>query len=126
MTWPTYLNEMVLGHLPMYGIGWIADYPDPHNFVFTYMHSGGAYAHAQRYSNNVSDDLIEQAISSTNQSERQMLYDQIAELYYDEVPSIMLGQLLSVYFFRDWIQGFVYNPILPGYASYAYYLNKGY
>jgi len=126
MTWPTYLNEMVLGRLPMYGIGWIADYPDPHNFVFPYMHSKGSFAQAQRYSNNVSDDLIEQAISSNNQSERQILYDQISELYYDEVPSIMVGQSLGAYFFRDWIQGFVYNPILPGYASYAYYLSKGY
>ena len=116
---------MELGRLPMYLSGWTADYPDPHNFVFPYMHSKGTFAHAQRYSSEVVDDLIEEAISSSDHSERQILYDQIAELYYDEVPSIMISQLLGVFFFRDWIQGFVYNPIRPTYENYAYYLSKG-
>jgi len=126
MTWPNILEDMVLGRIPMYLNGWQADYPDPHNFVLPYMHSKGTFPNAQRYSNEEADDLIEQAISSSSHSERQMLYDQIAELYYDEVPSIMLAQFLAVFFFRDWIQGFVYNPIRPGYEMYAYYLSKGY
>jgi peptide/nickel transport system substrate-binding protein len=126
MGWPNMMIDMELGRLPMYLSGWTADYPDPHNFVFPYMHSKGTFAHAQRYSNEVVDDLIEQAISSSSHSERQMLYDQIAGLYYDEVPSIMISQLLGVFFFQDWIQGFVYNPIRPTYESYAYYLSKGY
>jgi peptide/nickel transport system substrate-binding protein len=126
MGWPTILSEMVLGRLPMYLNGWTADYPDPHNFVFAYMHSKGTFANAQRYSNEVADDLIEQAISSGQHSERQMLYDQIADLYYDEVPSIMLCEVLGVFFFRDWIEGFVHNPIRSTYQDYAYYLSKGY
>jgi len=126
MGWPTILSNMVLGRIPMYLNGWQADYPDPHNFVFAYMHSEGTFTRAQRYSNEVADDLIEQAISSSSHSERQMLYDEIAELYYNEVPSIMICQFLGVFFFRDWIQGFVYNPIRSGYEMYAYYLSKGY
>jgi len=126
MGWPTMLAEMELGRLPMYLSGWTADYPDPHNFVFPYMHSKGTFAHAQRYSNEVVDELIEEAISSNNHSERQLLYDQLAELYYDEVPSIMISQFLGVFFFRDWIEGFVHNPIRPIYENYAYDLSKGY
>ena len=126
MGWPTILTEMVSGDLPMYLNGWTADYPDPHNFVFPYMHGKGTFAHAQRYSSETADDLIERAISSSSHSERQMLYDQLAELYYDEVPSIMISQVLGVFFFRDWIQGFVYNPIRSTYQDYAYYLSKGY
>jgi len=126
MRWPTMLAEMTLGGLPMYLNGWNADYPDPHNYVFAYMHSQGTFAHAQRYSNEVVDGLIEQAISSNNHTERQMLYDQLAELYYDEVPSIMIAQLLGAYCFRDWIDGFEYNPMRVVYAGYAYYLSKGY
>jgi len=126
MGWPTMMIDMELGRLPMYLSGWTADFPDPHNFVFPYMHSKGTFAHAQRYSNEIVDDLIEQAISSSDHSERQMLYDQIAQLYYDEVPSIMISELLGVFFFRDWIKGFVYNPIRPAYENYAYFLSKGY
>lgn len=126
MSWPNILDNMVFGRLPMYLNGWTADYPDPHNFVFPYMHSKGTFAQWQRYSNKVVDDLIEKAVASVDPSERQLLYNQIAELYYEEVPSIMISQNLGVYFFRDWIQGFVYNPIRPVYEMYAYYLNKGY
>ena len=126
MGWPTILDQMVLGRLPMYLNGWSADYPDPHNFIFPYMHSQGLFAQAQRYSNEVVDDLIEQAISSSSRSERQALYDEIAELYYEEVPSIMVSQVLGVFIFRDWIQGFVHNPIRPAYEDYAYDLSKGY
>ena len=126
MSWPNILDNMVFGRLPMYLNGWTADYPDPHNFVFPYMHSKGTFAQWQRYSNKVVDDLIEKAVASIDPSERQLLYNQIAELYYEEVPSIMISQNLGVYFFRDWIQGFVYNPIRPVYEMYAYYLNKGY
>jgi peptide/nickel transport system substrate-binding protein len=126
MGWPMILDQMVLGRLPMYLNGWSADYPDPHNFIFPYMHSQGLFAQAQRYSNEVVDDLIEQAISSSSHSERQALYDEIAELYYEEVPSIMVSQVLGVFIFRDWIQGFVHNPIRPAYEDYAYDLSKGY
>jgi len=126
MQWPAMLNEMQLGRLPMYFSGWTADYADPHNFVFPYMHSQGTFAQAQRYSNEVVDDLIERAISSSNHTERQMLYDQIAGLYYEEVPSVMVCQQLGAYFFRDWIQGFVYNPMRICYLMYAYSLSKGY
>jgi peptide/nickel transport system substrate-binding protein len=125
MEWPTMLDEMTLGHLPMYLNGWQGDYPDPHNFVFPYVHSEGTFARAQRYSNPAVDDLIEEAISSNNHSQRQALYDQIAELYYDEVPSIMVGQTLGVFVFRDWIHGFVYNPVKSVLPMYAYYLSKG-
>jgi peptide/nickel transport system substrate-binding protein len=126
MAWPTMIDEMNFGRLPMYVNGWTADYPDPHNFVFPYMHSKGTFAQAQRYSNDVADDLIEEAISSNSHSERQTLYDQLAESYYDEAPSIMICQILGVHFFRDWIQGYVYNPIRPSCQMYAYYLSKGY
>ena len=126
MGWPAMFAQMDRGGLPMYLSGWTADYPDPHNFVFPYMHSDGLFANSQGYSNGLVDDLVEQAISSSNHSERQMLYDQIAELYYDEVPSIMIIQFVGVFFFRDWIQGFIHNPIRPVYEDYAYYLSKGY
>ncbi|UCE97905.1 MAG: ABC transporter substrate-binding protein [Dehalococcoidia bacterium] len=126
MGWPNMLDNMVYGRLPMYLNGWTADYPDPHNFVFPYMHSSGTFAQWQRYSNQVVDDLIEEAVASVDKSERQLLYNQLVQLYYEEIPSIILSQNIAVYFFRDWIQGFVFNPIRPSYETYSYYLSKGY
>ncbi|MCD6235377.1 MAG: ABC transporter substrate-binding protein [Thaumarchaeota archaeon] len=47
--WPIYLKAMVKAQLPVFIIGWLADYPDPHNFVFPYMHSRGTFAAWQGY-----------------------------------------------------------------------------
>ncbi len=62
--WPTMLNDMVMGVLPMFVNGWIADYPDPHNFVFPFMHSKGAFSGWQKYNNPEVDELITQGISA--------------------------------------------------------------
>jgi peptide/nickel transport system substrate-binding protein len=126
MSWPTMLAEMVVGRLPMFVNGWTADYPDPHNFVFPYMHSTGTFSGWQKYNNPDVDLLIEQAISSEDPAKRQSIYTQLAEIYFDEVPSIMIAQFLGPIFLRDWIQGFVYNPIRPDYVMYAYFLSKEY
>ncbi len=126
MSWPTMLAEMVVGRLPMFVNGWTADYPDPHNFVFPYMHSTGTFSGWQKYNNPDVDLLIEQAISSEDPAKRQSIYTQLAEIYFDEVPSIMIAQFLGPIFLRDWIQGFVYNPMRPDYVMYAYFLSKEY
>ena len=47
--WPIYLKAMVKSQLPVFIIGWLADYPDPDNFVFPYMHSEGTFAAWQGY-----------------------------------------------------------------------------
>ena len=125
MSWPSMLNEIISGKLPLYLNGWTADYPDPHNFVFPFMHSKGTFAQWQGYANLDADNLIEKAIAAGDPANRQALYNQIAQLYYDDVPSIMVAQLYSVFIFRDWVKGFVYNPIRPVQEMYSYYLNKG-
>ena len=118
-TWPDLVNELTSGRLPLYLNGWTADYADPHNFVFPYMHSKGLFAQAQRYGNEVVDNLIEQAISSNNHSERQMLYDQLAQLYYDEVPSIMMANhWVSISFETGY--RVLFPTLRATYAAYAF------
>ncbi len=39
--WSLILGEIFSGKVPMFQIGWQADYPDPHNFFHPFMHSGG-------------------------------------------------------------------------------------
>ena len=41
--WKDYLVEYRNYMYPIFIIGWGADYADPHNFLYTYMHSGGVY-----------------------------------------------------------------------------------
>ncbi len=124
MQWPTLLRGMYSQLLPMFQIGWLADYPDAHNFVFPFMHSGGTFAGWQNYSNSEVDALIADGISAATATERESIYRELDQLYYDEVPGIMLHQPLGRRYFRSWVKGFYYNPVLPSQLGNIYSLSK--
>jgi len=126
MQWPTLLRGMYSQLLPMFQIGWLADYPDAHNFVFPFMHSGGTFSGWQNYSNPEVDALIADGISAATAAERESIYGELDQLYYDEVPGIMLQQPLGRRYFRSWVKGFYFNPCLPGNFGNLYALSKEY
>ena len=126
MQFPTMLNNMFTGLLPMFQIGWTADYPDPHSFAYPFMYSEGPIAGLQHYSNPEVDALIEQGIAATTPSEREDIYFELQDLYYEDAPSILLAQTLGRRYFRDWVKGFIFNPIDPADIGHAYNLSKEY
>ena len=110
--------------LPMFDIGWIADYPDAHNFVFSFMHSSGTFSEWQNYNNPEVDALIEAGISTTMPAAREITYRELDQRYFDEVPSFILAQPMERRYFRSWVKGFYYNSILPGEFGNLYTLSK--
>ena len=122
--WPTYLRAIVKSQLPVFIIGWLADYPDPHNFVHPYMHSKGTFAAWQRYKNPRVDELIEKGIRTTDPEERRKIYYELQKIYFEDCPSVILYQPVGRHWERDWVKGWYYNPIYPG--VYFYVLSKGY
>lgn len=57
----------------IYDYGWIADYPDPHNFLYSLFHSK-AGSNISKYNNYDYDLLIELATAETNQEKRVQYY----------------------------------------------------
>lgn len=121
--WPTYLGELVHKTLTMFIIGWLADYPDPHNWVVPFMYTYGDFTYFQSYSNSTVDALIEQGIVTPDGPEREAIYYKLQLMYYQDCPSVCTSQALGRHWERDWVQGWYYNPIYPG--NYAYHLWKG-
>ncbi len=126
LQWPTLLRDMYSSLIPMFQIGWIADYPDAHNFEFPFMDSAGTFSSWQNYDNPQVDSLIDQGISATDPSVRAGIYHQLDQLYFDDVPSIIEAQATGRRYFRDWITGFYFNPVIPGNCGNFYALKKGY
>jgi len=126
--WPTYLDLLPAHKLTMFIIGWLADYPDPHNYIYTYMHSSGDYAEYQSYSNPLVDELVKKGIETINPKERERIYNELQIIYYDDVPSIGLDQRIVRQYERDWVKGWYYNPMFPNCdtGGYLYQQSKGY
>jgi len=126
--WSAYLKLYLAGMLPMFTIGWLADYPDPHNFVPTYMATYGAYGNAfgapyLEFAKENVDPLCDKAIKSTNPEERAGLYKQLVKIAHDQAISLYLFQPIGHHVERTWVQGWYYNPIRPGVDFYS--LSKG-
>ena len=126
MQWPTLLRGMYTGLLPMFQIGWLPDFTDAHNFAVPFLHSQGTFSGWQNYNNPTADALIAQGIGSTDPAERQSVYDQLGQIYYDDVPGILLAQPVGRRYMRDWVQGFYFNPALPSNLGNIYALSKSY
>ncbi len=126
MQWSALLRSMYTSLIPMFQIGWQVDFPDAHNFITPFMSSQGTFSAWQHYDNPTVDALIAQGISSTSTAERESLYRQLDQIYYDDVPSVILAQATGRRYFRDWITGFYFNPIIPGHPGNLYALKKGY
>ena len=123
MDWETYKAKVGTRQMPMFQIGWPGDWPHPDNFVAPFMASYDAFPYLQGYGYPELDQLIENAFKELDPAVQEALYYEIQERYYEDAPSIMLCQLLQRRYFTKYIEGFYYNPMIPG-AGPLYYMSK--
>lgn len=119
-----FLPAMVSGELPLFLTGWRGDFPDPHNFVYPFMHSQGYFADSQCYYNPTADSLIKAGISTPEGPARQQIYYDLQALYHNDVPSVPIIQPVGRQFERDWMRGWYYNPIHQGQYVYHWWKAK--
>ena len=85
----TYLQDLNKRRFEMFQIGWIADYPDPENFLDILFHSESTNNHTA-YSNPEVDRLLEQARVEPREDARYDLYQQAEELILKDASWIPL------------------------------------
>jgi len=128
--WDTYLDDLVnypyyQSKMPIFIIGWLADYPDVYNFAVPFMYTEGDFTLFQSYSNATMDALIDASISPeaiADPALRTWYYWQIGLLYREDMPSLPTIQGIGRHFQRTWVKGWYYNPIYPG--DYFYHIWK--
>ena len=111
--WTTYLEDYQTGALPMYMLGWNADYADPDNFLMTFF--GPTASDALGWDNNDTVDLLQQARQTADQDERADLYAQVVNNVAEEVASIPMAHNRTLNAVRSNIDGWVMSPL--GYSS---------
>ena len=122
LDWGEYLTAIQQSRLPVFVVGWGADYPDPHNFAFPYLHSNGFYSKYIGYNNPEADRLIKMGIETAAIDERRKIYHQIQDIWAEDVPGVTVIQRLGAKGFTDTIQGFHPNPMYQGTYTFFYHL----
>jgi oligopeptide transport system substrate-binding protein len=85
----TFLNDLRDGKFQMFELGWVADYPDPENFLKIKFYSGSANNDSQ-YANAEVDRLLEEADTETDEARRLSLYQQAEQIIVDDAVWIPL------------------------------------
>lgn len=122
--WATYVPQTRGRQLPMYNIGWIADFADPHNFAQPFMASKGFFANRQSYKNAEVDRLVEAAARETDPKKREQLYFKLQEIAYNDVPTIYTFYGVRLVTQRSWVRGWYHNPMFWVGFGYLYTQSK--
>ena len=110
--WKDYLVQYRSFMYPIFITGWGADYADPHNFLYTFMHSRGVYGKFMAYKNDEVDRLCETGIATVEPAKREEIYTRLQHLWFEEAIGIPLYQQINIRAYRDWIDGYVPNAML--------------
>jgi peptide/nickel transport system substrate-binding protein len=116
--WANFVDKGQRRLMPLFARGWIADYPDAHNFIYAFYHSQGRYPSAQGFADPELDAMIEKAVSLSSPAARAALYKKILARGAEDCPAIFTVHPAGVYAMREWVRGFVDNPVNLGIYYY--------
>ena len=113
--WATYLWDLRAHRYQMFGLtaGWIADYPDPQDFLDILFHSESRN-NDMEYSNPEVDRLLEEARGEQDFEKRMELYGQVEEMILEDAPIVPLTHDVVYWLTKPYVKGMIYPPsIIP-------------
>lgn len=109
--WKDYTVKYRNYEYPIFLTGWGADYADPHNFMYTMMHSNGVYGRFMAFKSNEVDRLCQEGILEVDPEKRDKIYTRLQNLWYENAIGIPLAQAFATPIFRDYVKGVVPHPM---------------
>lgn len=101
--WNTYVGEVVEGRYNAALLGWLYDFPDPHNYLAPLLLQGGLGGSGSGDPEAVEQmlALLDQASTEPDPERRATLYGELQEVYADQVVTLPLWMDPEVVAYRD-------------------------
>ena len=100
------------GKVPMRLTKWVADYPDPDNFLYVTFHSKNP-AILTGFVNQEFDQLVEEARLLADIRERVQRYQRAERIWMEECPCVVLFHNRSLVLHQESVQGCIPHFVLP-------------
>lgn len=121
----TFLDQIKKGRFQMFSLGWVADYPDPEDFLDLKFYSKRSRANNETgYRNLEFDKLIEQARQERDPQKRLQLYQQAEDMIIEDVPWILLFHSEDSVLVKPYIRDYFPAPMGISITKYMYLENK--
>jgi oligopeptide transport system substrate-binding protein len=120
--WADMLQDMNERRFQVYSAGWIADFPDPQNFIDVQFHSASPH-NDTGYANAEVDRLLEQARVEQDQAQRMALYAEAERLILSDAPWVTLTHGYAYYLVKPYVRGFRGNAALHPWLCDIYIFN---
>ena len=102
----------------LFDIGWVADYPDPQNFLDILFHSKSK-DNVGEYSNSEIDALLETAREEMDTATRLKMYQDIEQKLVDDAACLPLFFNVSYTLVKPYVKGFVAAPMPISWLRYV-------
>ena len=94
----------------MFMLGWVADYPDPHNFLDILFYTGSEN-NIFEYSNPTLDTLLDQAAIEQDTAARLIMYQQAEQLVVDDAPCLPLFHGANYILVKPYVKNYELSPL---------------
>ncbi len=113
LDWAAYIEACDAGEPSFFRMGWVADYPDPENFLYFLFHSSnkGPNGNVTFYDRPEVDALIDQSYLETDAEKRLALLQQAEELILADVPWLFLASTKEGMLVKPYVKNFNPTPM---------------
>ena len=115
--WSQHLERIDAGDAPFFRLGWIADYPEPDNFL-NLLYGKNARPEGEispinstRYNNPEFDRLYEQALTTADRTERMKLYAQAEQIAVNDAPMLWIYYDMQFRLLQPWVRNYHSNAM---------------
>jgi oligopeptide transport system substrate-binding protein len=106
-TWPAFIEKLNRRQAQMFGLAWMADYPDAENFLqLFYSKNESPGPNHSNYRSPEFDRLYEEIRIMQDSPERTAKYEQMARIVIEDCPWIFEYQSMSFALVHGWLENF--------------------
>ena len=116
LDWGAYQNELDQGKATLFRMAWIADYPDPENFLFVLFHSSmkGSQGNNARYQDDANDRRLEEARGCIDDAKRKTLWREAEAAIVEDAPWLFLYHSATALLVKPHVKGLVLTGMDAG------------
>lgn len=117
--WPAFLEKMDRRQAQLFTLGWVADYPDPENFLqLFYSDNVSPGPNHANYMNPAFDSLYDQVRTLLPGEKKDRLCGEMADIVIEDCPWIFMYQPMSYALVHNWLNNYKAHSFPYGMTKY--------